>query len=364
MKYIFILGNNPELSKVEIISVINPQKIIGQSRHFLVVESKTLDCQKLIKQLGGTIKIGIILGRHPEPGPVIGSATSSEKKFKFGFSFYEQKPSNIGMKIKGLLKEQGINARLVSSKEPALSAVIIKKEKCMDFIVAPDFFAMTCAVQDFEGFNKRDFDRPASDSLSGMLPPKLAKMMLNISAIPKNGVLLDPFCGSGTILAEALDLGIINLIGTDLSIKAIKDTQENLNWLVKELQVKPQQLIIKQLDAQQLSQQFKHDSIDAIVSEPYLGKPIKGNEKDATIRKIVDELELLYLKSFEQFYKILKPGARAVIVIPEWHLEQTMIKMNIFKQIEKIGFTRLDEGNLIYKREKQKVWRNITVWFR
>jgi len=362
MKYLFILGNNPELSKVEILSVTTVKKILGQSDKFLAVEAEKFDCPIIMDRLGGTIKIGLILGEHPEAGPVIDSASSAEGKFKFGFSFYGQKPSNIGMQIKGLIKEQGINARLVTSREPALSAVIIKKEKCQDFIVVPGFFAMTCAVQDFEAFSHRDFDRPASDSLSGMLPPKVARMMINISSINPDGILFDPFCGSGTILAEALDLGITDLIGTDLSPKAVKDSKENLAWLAKELHIKNYDLKIDLLDARKLSKEIKNDSIDAIVTEPFLGKPMKGNESENMIRKIVDELEELYYKSFGEFFKIMKPGGRAVVVIPEWHIGNQVLKMNIFPQIEHLGFKRLDEGNLIYKREKQKVWRNITVW--
>lgn len=362
MKYLFILGNNPELSRAEILSVITVKKILGQDRNFLAVEANKFDCQEIARQLGGTIKIAQILGEHPEAGPVLGAAAAATGKFKFGFSFYNQAPSNIGMKIKGQLKEQGISARLVTSREPALSAVIIKKEKCQDFIVVPGFFALTCAVQDFEAFSKRDFGRPASDSLSGMLPPKVARMMVNLAEVPTEGILLDPFCGSGTVLSEALDLGITNLIGTDSSNKAVEDTEENLDWLAGELSLKDYDLKIEQLDARKLSREIKADSINAIVTEPYLGQPIKGNESEGTIRKIISELEDLYLKSFGEFFKIMATGSRAVVVIPEWHINGRIMKMNIFPQIERLGFKRLDEGDLIYKRENQKVWRNITVW--
>lgn len=362
MKYLFILGNNPELSKAEILSVIKAKKILGQNRVILAIEADKFDCGEAIRRLGGTIKIGLILGEHPEAGPVIGAANSlpAGKRFNFGFSFYSQKPSNIGMEIKGLLKEQGISARLVVSREPALSAVIVKKEKCQDFIVTPGFFALTCAVQDFEAFGKRDFGRPASDSLSGMLPPKVARMMINLSNINSGNVLLDPFCGSGTVLAEALDLGITDLIGTDASGKAVEDSQTNLDWLAAELGIKKYKLKIEKLDARDLSKNFS--KIDTIVTEPYLGKPMKGNEGEGTVRKIVAELEELYVKAFSEFHKVLKPGSRAVVVIPEWHIGDRVVKMNIFPQIIKMGFKKLDDGDLMYKREGQKVWRNITVW--
>lgn len=364
MKYIFILGNNPELSKAEIAAVLPQAKNIAVGKNFLIVEHTKIDCNKIINRLGGTIKIGIVLSKNLEFGPVLGcaSAMPEGKRFNFGFSFYEQKPSNIGMQIKGKLKEQGISSRLVTSREPALSSVIITKEKCHDFLVGPGFFAMTCAVQDFKDYSRRDFGRPASDALSGMLPPKAAKMMLNLAQVETSQIILDPFCGSGTILAEALAMGYKHLIGTDLSEKAISDSLENLEWLTKELKIKDADWEVEQLDARKLSEKMNGATIDAIVSEPYLGKPMKGNENEETVKKIIAELEELYLESFAQFKKILKPDGRVVIVIPEWHLHGKTYQMNLDLRLNKLGFKRLDDGNLVYKREDQKVWRNITIW--
>src|SRR5205823_3602162 len=87
------------------------------------------------------------------------------------------------------------------------------------------------AVQPFEQFSARDFGRPGRDDLSGMLPPKLAIIMINLAANDTISVLLDPFCGSGTILSEALLLGYKNLIGSDISEKAVADTKTNLDWI-------------------------------------------------------------------------------------------------------------------------------------
>ena len=364
MKYIFILGNNPELSQAEILSVLPKAKIIKSEKLFLIVDCPKIDCRSMLSRLGGTVKIGVVLGAHPEFGPILGAASSMPegKRFNFGFSFYGQKPSNIGMQVKGKLKEKGISSRLVTSREPALSSVIITKEKCQDFIVLPDFFGMTCAVQDFKDYSKRDFGRPASDALSGMLPPKAAKMMINLAQTEFDKIILDPFCGSGTILTEALALGYKNLIGTDVSEKAVEDTRENLAWLAKELNYSRQDIKIEQADVRRLSEEIEDDSIDAIVTEPYLGKPMKGNESEETIKKIIAELEELYLAAFVEFKKVLVSGGRAVIIIPEWHLHGQIYKMALDLRLKKLGLARIDGGNLIYKREDQKVWRNITIW--
>ncbi|MFA6228420.1 MAG: DNA methyltransferase [Patescibacteria group bacterium] len=361
MKYLFILGNNPELSVAEITAILPQAKILKKTQLYLAVDSPKIDCQRLMDRLGGTIKIGLVLGAHPDVGPITGSAMSkSGGRFNFGLSFYGQKPSNWGLGIKKQLKGQGISSRLVTSREPALSSVIITKEKCQDYIITPEFFAQTCAVQDFKEFGKRDFGRPAADAYSGMLPPKAAKMMINLSGAQTTATVLDPFCGSGTILSEALALGYTDLIGTDLSDKAVADSQKNLQWLAEELKIKDYKLKIEKLDVRELSKNF--DSVDAIITEPYLGKPIRGNENAEQIKSIIAELSDLYLSAFRQFKKVLAENGKIVMIFPEWHLHGKIYRLNISERVSQLGFKRLDSGDLYYKREDQKVWRNITIW--
>src|SRR5207247_323255 len=88
--------------------------------------------------------------------------------------------------------------------------------------------ARTVALQPFEEFGQRDFGRPGFDAASGMLPPKVALMMLNLSGIPREGAMLDPFCGSGTILMEAFVQGYANITGSDISAAAAESTKKNI----------------------------------------------------------------------------------------------------------------------------------------
>lgn len=363
MKYIFILGNNPALSKAEIMAVLPGAVAQAESEKFLIIDHDKFDYFKIMRQLGGTIKIGIVLGDNPDYGPILGAANSSANKgkFKFGVSFYNVKKSNFGMKAKTILKERGISARLVESKENALSSVIVTKEKVQDFLVLPDYFGLTVAVQDFKDYSHRDYDRPAADALSGMLPPKTAKMMINLAQADFDAVILDPFCGSGTILSEALAMGYSNLVGSDFSQKAINDTKKNIFWLKDELNVKGLDLKIEKIDVKDLGKALPAGSIDAIITEPFLGKPMRGNERPETVRAIIDELQGLYLQAFSEFKKVLKKSGRLVMVIPEWHIQGEIFKLKL-DGLEKAGWQRIDQGDLMYKREDQKVWRNICIW--
>ena len=64
------------------------------------------------------------------------------------------------------------------------------------------------------------------------MPPRLARMMVNLSSCGKGKVLLDPFCGVGTILQEALLEGA-SVIGTDANAWCVKASEENLDWLAR-----------------------------------------------------------------------------------------------------------------------------------
>jgi len=373
-KYIFILGRNPALSQAEISAVLPHLKIIRKSDKFLVAESPEIDCQSVLDQLGGTIKIGRVIDHKINENSIITEILKQKKenKINFGFSFYGVKPTKIGMEIKGELKNRGISSRLVVSREETLSSVVVTKNKCLEFLVLPDFLGLTGAVQKFEEYGRRDYGRPASDAFAGMLPPKLAKMMLNLSQAKKKGIILDPFCGSGTILTEAAALGYKNLIGSDLSEKAVKDTEENLKWLMApttaptshrgggRFDLADVNFKIEQVDVKRLPEKIK--SADAVVTEPYLGPALRGRPTESEIKKIIFELEKLYLAAFRNFKKILNQDGKIVIIFPEWHIEHRVFSLNTFPQIQKEGFKRLDQGDLIYKRSGQKVWRLVTIW--
>ncbi|MEM3584075.1 MAG: methyltransferase domain-containing protein [Nitrososphaerales archaeon] len=59
------------------------------------------------------------------------------------------------------------------------------------------------------------------------LYPKFARGLVNLSRVKEGELLLDPFCGTGSILIEASIIGI-NTIGIDISMKMCKGAMNNL----------------------------------------------------------------------------------------------------------------------------------------
>ncbi|MCX6743610.1 MAG: RsmD family RNA methyltransferase [Candidatus Parcubacteria bacterium] len=391
MKYFFILGKNPILSKAEIEAVLQISDCRFQIADFwdrvLIIETeKELDVGSLNNRLGGTVKIGKILDK-------IDSLENFEEKFFelvnfgdgkvfFGFSLYQLDPKvhlkkhqkellPVAMEIKRILREEkNINSRYVVSKELELSSVIVKKNKLLQngaeicFLIKENeiLVGQTLAVQAFEEFGARDFTRPSRDQVSGMLPPKLARIMINLAQVKEDAQILDPFCGSGTLLQEALILGYQNIIGSDQSPKAIADTHNNLAWLKEKYQLNTNNVRVFNLPVEEMSQEIKPNSIEAIITEPFLGPPIKGNENISQIESIIKELDALYLQAFNEFQISLKKQGKIVIIFPVFNLRNINTKLTILNKIEQMGFKKLNKEELMYFRPNQLIWREIIIF--
>ncbi|MFA6105622.1 MAG: methyltransferase domain-containing protein [Patescibacteria group bacterium] len=383
----FLLGREPLLSAAELFSLlkINSDSSFEFSPPFLFYQGEIN--KDFINRLGGTIKTGVELGENLS-GQELFDAMKNELevidgKITFGISLYGKNttPKQVetwGKNLKKELKAGGHSVRYVFNNEATLSSVTVEKNKLAEggreFMILQykDKYsiAITSAVQPFESFGARDFGRPGRDSESGMLPPKLALMLSNLAQIKPSEVLLDPFCGSGTIISEALLQGHTNIIGTDLSEKAITDSKTNIEWLTnKNPEISKATVQIYFQDVKNISSKIKPDSIDAIVTEPYLGKPLRGNESEMEIKTQAGELLSLYSAAFEQFKKILRPGGRVVFVIPEFFtkVQPVVISDKLIPIVQKFGFTveplLPKEVSLspfvLYRRSDQLVGREI-----
>ena len=84
--------------------------------------------------------------------------------------------------------------------------------------------ALTEAIQDIDAYTARDRERPARSAKVGMLPPKLAQILVNSA---QGSAIYDPFCGTGVILQEALLMGH-EAYGSDLAAEMVDATRTNL----------------------------------------------------------------------------------------------------------------------------------------
>lgn len=381
MKYFFILGNNTTLSLAELFSIIKFE-IINFENNILIIEPKQkIKPPDLIKRIGGTIKIGEVISEADNDYREIFNLIKNEisiqlgQKFRFGFSNYSNFKINtkkLGMDIKRYIKERGVNSRMVVSREKILSSVVVEQNKLIsngiEIIFVQDakklLIGRTQAVQAFKELSFRDYGRPERDDRSGMLPPKLAQIMINLSQAKSKDVILDPFCGSGTIITEAMILGYKNLIGTDILKKAVDDTKKNINWLEKKFGIKNAKCKIENYPVQVLGKKLEKNSVDKIVTEPFLGE-----QRNLDVKKEIVKLEKLYTVALKEFDKVLKPGGKIVMLFPVFFnkhfINPNLRKFKIINPIPKeFGIKNLkftNRNTIVYGRQGQRVWREVVV---
>jgi len=139
----------------------------------------------------------------------------------------------------------------------------------------------------------------------GVIMPKSARALANLSGVKANELFLDPFCGTGGILIEAGMIGAM-IIGADVQDKMVKGAKDNLKFfgLRGDLIVSTATKI-----------PLKGDSVDAVATDMPYGRAsfVSGSGSFIPESRSVF-LERLYRDALDEIHRVLKPGRRAVIV--------------------------------------------------
>jgi len=371
MRYLFFLGREEDIALAELRAVLfrlgKKHTLMKYGRHTLV-EADDLPTDRLMQILGGIVKIASEVTEEGTPEETIIATLLNhprETKISFGVTG-EGIPSRLAITIKKTVAAAGKSVRAVDIKN---SASILHNHLLLsgtDFTIFQGKVFRTVALQPFEAFGERDFGRPESDAKSGMLPPKLARQMINLAGTTEESTFLDPFCGSGTTLVEALDLGIKRVFGSDISDKAVHDSQVNTAWITEKKHLDPQPVCtVFQADARAIVDHLGAETIDAIATEPFLGEPLRGHETEKDLQKQAQELRMLYLESLRTMGKVLLPHGKICIVFPEFIHRKGVIRSLTDTEITKTGFSLLEllpgKTSLLYHRRDQHVGRRLYV---
>ncbi len=383
-RYVFVLGKNPALSSAEIFSCLKaggiPFNLQDHGREFIV-----LDCEHppLIENLGGTIKVGRVLSSWPDrevPEETLKEAVPLlPRSGLFGVSAYGAGWRELASRLKTLAGPgRACKYMNIPRGRAALTHVeVIKKgivEDSVEFLLLSGMqshLARTLGVHDPFEFQKRDMKRPFKRPMLS-IPPRLCRIMVNLSG-QRGGILLDPFCGIGTLLQEAMLMGF-TVWGVDTDGQVLEWARRNLKWLVKEYGLKQPgfEERIQRGDARKLPELFPRNSLDAIVTEPYLGPPLKRMPDLNRARRIIREVRPLYERFVRGVSEVLKPGGRLVVVSPCFDMGpgRSPIRLNMEGLAGRSGLTLLNpfEGSglrhglpLLDREERHRTIREISV---
>lgn len=368
---IAILGRQPELGLVELEALLGQAAVAPVGRIAALIDGEVV-----FDRLGGVQKLatvlydGVVRPLRSLPMDVLSLAGEGAKRVIFGISVYggQETPANVlaaGLDLKRQLKARG-SVRLVrAGKGVALSAAELLHNHVLEdgfelIIVRAAgrmIIARTTHVQDINWYSERDYDRPARSAKVGMLPPKLAQVLLNATSAE---VVCDPFCGTGVVLQEARLMGR-TAVGSDLSDEMVLASRTNMEWLNGKVNHTLPSWQVEQADARSV----RLPAGAAIVSEGYLGPNLTHSPSPTQISAITQELRSLYVEALASWAKQLPSGAEVSICVPAWRVSGGWRYLGLVDELPRLGYTlkgfKHVRTPLLYARADQTVGRQLLL---
>ena len=380
--HIAILGRQPALGVAELEQLYGASSVRWFSDSSAIVDSPKFD----FNRLGGTQKAGRIVAELSGDWRKVSMRIVREYTLAwadhqgkitlglsaYGFTATAREVQKTGIILKSKLKEKGVSLRLVPNAEPALNTATSHHNKLglsdnhVELLVVRAgngkvVVAESVGAQNITDLASRDQARPRTDSFVGMLPPKLARMMVNLTGVA-SGRVLDPFCGTGVLLQEAALLGF-DVYGTDLSEKMVRYSTENLDWLTHRYSL-DSKVVIEQGDA------MTHawaGSLDAVATETYLGQPFSAPPSPAKLTEVRGNCNHIISEFLKNIAPQLDDGTPLCVAVPAWR--DTMgnfTHLPLVKNLGKLGYKQITlqhvtAEQLLYYREDQVVARELLL---
>ena len=390
MKYVAIAGRQPLISLAEIQALYDKAaRLVGKKLVFFEInEDGEENISPDINRLGGSLKLGRFFNTDFSKLAKFLATTHPEGKITLGISdFSKQKKSGLAkqksMELKRSLARVGRSVRVITSNEPEISSATAhhnqlgEKAGCFEIFLIDREIYLSLGTQNITAYTERDQARPARDAKVGMLPPKLAQILINLCGkLPEGARVLDPFCGTGMVLQEAAIMGYVPY-GTDLNERMVEYSKKNLSWLFNErnrkrfkilpglIQKKDQ--ILNAISVGDATSFTWEGEIDAVAFEGYLGAPMSKPPVDIKFKTEKAKCREIAMGFMKNITPQIKSGTPVVVALPAWLRENGKYAgLNILDEIQEMGynfekFQDLSQSDLLYYREGQIVAREIIV---
>jgi tRNA G10 N-methylase Trm11 len=389
---ICILGRQSELGLAELESLYGADVIRRVSQHVALINLPASDIT--FSRLGGSTRLGQVVS-------VIGSsnwklvekelarlarkeALTSLQSGKlhlgisaYGFSMTPAKIQATALTLKKILKTAERSVRVVPNPDIELNTAQVlhnqlATDKGVEVLLIADgsktIIAVTSRIQDIDSYTLRDRGRPKRDARVGMLPPKLAQIIINYATSKQSPStefrILDPFCGTGVVLQESLLMGY-SVLGTDLEARMIDYSRTNIHWLFDKL-LQPQHSTVN-LDVGDATTTHWRIQPNAVATETYLGRPFTTTPTTEVLEQTVSDVNVIIKKFLANIHGQLATGTRLCVAVPAWQIRKNEFRhLPVVDSLEEMGYNRISfehvlDTELLYYREDQIVARELLV---
>lgn len=382
--YLTLLGRQSEISIAELERYFGPQSIkdFSDSAAILDIDNFNLEVLGSIPKAGRVVEVinsvvwqnivKVLIDKYTKQWQNI------DYKITLGISVYgsdikARDVQKVGLIIKSKLKKSGISLRLIPNVESNLNTATSHHNKLglsenkIELLVVKignkTYIAESIGAQNITAYARRDQERPCRDAFVGMLPPKLAQIMINLACGQTEcHTILDPFCGTGVILQEAALMNH-SVYGTDLSEKMIRYSRDNLNWLATKQNIKLD-WYLHQGDA---TNARWRQPINAVVAETYLGQPFSAPPSPAKLEEVKQNCNHIISEFLKNIGPQLEPDTPICIAVPAWRDKQNnFTHLPFIDTVARLGykpyeFHHVRGKNLLYYRDNQIVAREILI---
>lgn len=314
-------------------------EILAAKSGTAMIECTELAAYRLISRVGGAYKISRILAQD------LSSALEAmvlpfNEKFDWTISGYECSSEILSnakdtlrefLKSRGLGRSKFLEPEIFSNVGEKIRVSEINAREVQSRIIHPEderegvelvvhgdllgkpVYAQTVETTNYLSYEERDLMRPYQDPTK-TLNPRIARMLVNMAVTSENTRLLDPFCGLGTILQEAL-ICRFDVVGVDRDQRNIHMTRENLQWIKRKYKLGSKEANLFAYDARRISS-ARMPKVNAIASEPILLPVFKKNPSPADSKNLIDRVATQYDRCLKEFCSILEQARRVVITSP------------------------------------------------
>jgi RMKL-like, methyltransferase domain len=278
-----------------------------------------------LASLAGSHKCAPVLAKVESASTELGKLTDMmakylEDKSSISLSGYDVGADDyedlVGSVLDGIRSAGLKKVRLLRPKGSELQAEKVLSREAFDVVAFPYHggFALgpTVWVPDSASIRQRGTGRPVPHS-DIALSPRLARVLLNLAGLRRRQTVLDPFCGSGTILVEAR-LMSLRCLGLDTRASRVQEARENLRWSTGG--VSDEGYDVRKGDARELARMLRGSKVDAIVTEPLLLPKLDARPRTSTARTLIDQVGDVYSDALASMADSIQPGGRIVIVLP------------------------------------------------